>query len=69
MRLNFTIAVLLFSVSFSFAQKELYNNTQKQKLALVSKEITQQKNTNYQKALKIATQKPRFQSANKFLRF
>jgi hypothetical protein len=57
MRLLFIIAVLLFSVTFSFAQKELYNNTQKQKLALVAKEMTRQYNTNYQKALKIATQK------------
>ena len=57
MRLQFTIALLLFSTIFSFAQKELYNNTQKLKLARVSKELNQQYNTNYQKALKIATQK------------
>ena len=57
MKLLFTVAILLFSITFSFAQKELYNDTQKQKLARISKEVTLQFNTNHQKALKIATQK------------
>jgi Subtilase family/GEVED domain/Secretion system C-terminal sorting domain len=57
MRLQLTIVVLLVSATISFAQKDLYNNTQKQKLARVSEEINQQYNTNYQKAFKIATQK------------
>jgi Subtilase family len=57
MRLQFTIIVLLVSATFSFAQKDLYNDTQKQKLARVSEEITSQYNTNYQKAFKVATQK------------
>jgi hypothetical protein len=57
MRLYFTIAILLFSTIFSFAQKELYNNTQKLKLTRISKEINLQYNTNYQKALKVAKQK------------
>ena len=57
MKLLFTVAILLFSITFSSAQKELYNDTQKQKLARVSKEVTTQFNTNHQKALKIATQK------------
>ena len=57
MRLQYTIVLLLISATFSFAQKDLYNNTQKLKLARVSKEINQQYNTNYQKAFKVATQK------------
>ena len=57
MRLQLTFAILLISASFSFAQKDLYNNVQKSKLARVSKEITLQFNANYQKAMKVATQK------------
>ena len=57
MRLKLTIVVLLVSATISFAQKDLYNNTQKQKLARVSEEINQQYNTNYQKAFKVAKQK------------
>jgi hypothetical protein len=57
MRLQFTIIVFLVSATISFGQKDLYNNTQKQKLARVSEEITSQYNTNYQKALKVANQK------------
>ena len=57
MRLSLTITILLFSTIFSFAQKELYNNTQKSKLAVISKEINLQYTTNYQKAFKVATQK------------
>ena len=57
MRLQLTFAILLISASFSFAQKDLYNNVQKSKLARVSKEITLQFDANYQKAMKVATQK------------
>lgn len=57
MRFHITIAILLFSTICSFAQQELYNDTQKLKLARISKEMTLQYNTNYQKALKVATQK------------
>jgi Subtilase family/GEVED domain/Secretion system C-terminal sorting domain len=57
MRLQFTIIVFLVSTTFSFAQKDLYNDTQKQKLARVSEEITSEYNTNYQKAFKVANQK------------
>ena len=57
MRLQFTIVVLLVSATFSFAQKDLYNDTQKRKLARVSEEINLQYNTNYKKAFKVANQK------------
>ena len=57
MRLQLTFAILLISATFSFAQKDLYNNVQKSKLARVSKEIKLQFSTNYQKAMKVATQK------------
>ena len=57
MRLQFIIAILLLSATFSFAQKDLYNNTQKRKLARISQEINLQYNTNYQKAVKVANQK------------
>ena len=57
MRLQFTVVVLLVSATISFAQKDLYNNTQKQKLARISEEIVLQYNTNYQKAFKVAKQK------------
>lgn len=57
MKLLFTATILLFSVTFSFAQKDLYNNAQKRKLARLSEEVTTQYNTNYQKALKVANQK------------
>ena len=57
MKLLLTATILLFSVTFSFAQKDLYNDAQKRKLARLSEEITTQYNTNYQKALKVANQK------------
>ena len=57
MRIQLTIAILLISATFSFAQKDLYNNIQKSKLARVSQEIKSQFNTNYQKAMKVAAQK------------
>ena len=57
MRLQFIIAIFLFSATFSFAQKDLYNDTQKRKLARISQEINLQYNTNYQKAVKVANQK------------
>ena len=57
MRLQLTVAVLLFSTIFSFAQRDLYNNTQKLKLARISKEISSQFSTNYQKAVSVAQQK------------
>ncbi len=57
MKLLFTTTFLLLSVSFSFAQKDLYNETQKRKLARLSEEIATQYNSNYQKALKVAKQK------------
>ena len=57
MKLLFTVAVALFFVTTSFAQKELYNDIQKLKLTRISQEITLQYNTNYQKALKVANEK------------
>lgn len=57
MRLQFIIAIFLFSATFSFAQKDLYNDTQKRKLARISQEINLQYNTNYLKAVKVANQK------------
>ena len=57
MKLLFTITVLLFSITVSFAQKELYNDTQKRKLIRLSEEMRTQHNTNYQKAIKVARQK------------
>lgn len=57
MRFQFTIVLLLLSNISSFAQEDLYNSTQKQKLAIVAKEINLQYNTNYKKALKVANQK------------
>jgi hypothetical protein len=57
MRLLFTATILLFSVTISFAQKDLYNDAQKRKLTRLSEEITTQYNTNYQKAMKVARQK------------
>ena len=57
MKLLFTVTVLLFSITVSFAQKDLYNDIQKRKLTRISEEITTQYNTNYQKAINVARQK------------
>jgi len=57
MKLLLTTTILLFSITVSLAQKDLYNDLQKRKLAILSEEITTQYNTNYQKALKVANQK------------
>lgn len=57
MKLLFTTTILFFSVTFSFAQKDLYNDTQKRKIARLSEELTLQYNTNFKKALKVANQK------------
>lgn len=57
MKLLFTATIILFSITVSFAQKDLYNDAQKLKLNRLSDEITTQYNTNYQKALKVANQK------------
>ncbi|PWK16726.1 putative secreted protein (Por secretion system target) [Arcicella aurantiaca] len=56
MRLLLSIFFLSISVS-SFAQKDLYNASQKKKLDALSDEITKQHTENYNKALKMATQK------------
>ena len=57
MRLQFIIIFLLVSATVSFAQKDLYNVTQKQKISRISEQINLEYKTNYQKAFKIATQK------------
>ena len=57
MKLLFTVTVLLFSITVSFAQKDLYNDIQKRKITRISEEITTQYNTNYQKAINVARQK------------
>jgi len=57
MKLLLTITVLLFSITVSFAQKDLYNDIQKRKLTNLSEEISSQYKINYQKALKVARQK------------
>lgn len=57
MKLLFTAIIILFSITVSSAQKDLYNDAQKRKLTRLSEEIKTQYNTNYQKALKVANQK------------
>ena len=56
MRLLLSIIFLSISVS-SFAQKDLYNTSQKKKLDVLSEEVTKQQTENYNKALKVANQK------------
>ena len=53
-----TLFMVLFTTIFSSAQrKEFYNDAQKKKLDILSQELDTKYKTNYQKAVKIATQK------------
>lgn len=56
MRLLLSIFFLSISIS-SFAQKDLYNVSQKKKIDILSEEIAKQHTENYNKALKMAIQK------------
>jgi hypothetical protein len=57
MRLLLSIIFLSISVTCSFAQKDLYNTSQKKKIDVLSEEISKQQTENYSKALKMANQK------------
>ncbi|MES2516644.1 MAG: S8 family serine peptidase [Bacteroidota bacterium] len=57
MRLFFSIIILFISATCSFAQKDLYNDSQKKQLDRLSEELTKQHTENYQKAVKMAQQK------------